>query len=807
MDYLANFVITYVNGLYGNTDNVITVQDGSILPDPATVGQYNLVWWNITDYPVPVVNPSYKDPNVEIVRVISKSGNTITILRGQEGTSASAKNTTGKTYALAMAITAKAFSDIKNELAEKANLSHTHTISDLPIASSGESSSTKIVRADDSRLSDARTPLAHTHTKSQITDFTHSHTISDLPVASSGEVSSTKIVRADDSRLSDARAPLSHTHPFSDITSRPTTLAGYGITDAVPISQKGAPNGVATLDSNGLIPSNQLPSYVDDIVEYDSQTNFPSTGSPSKIYVALDTGKQYRWSGSQYIDISSASTADTAYKLATARQFSITGDATASAVNFDGTQNVTLNVTLASSGVTAGTYPKVTVDSKGRVIAGGSLSASDIPNLDWSKITTGKPTTLAGYGITDAVSSSEVVTTATANKILKLDNNAKLPASITGNAETATKLATARSIALIGDISGSNTFDGSNNITITATLTSVATAGTYTKVTIDAKGRVTSGTSLSASDIPNLDWSKITTGKPTTLAGYGITDAVINGGSVPKITSGNESLLPSSSQAGQLYIAIDTYKIYRDTGTSWNIISSRQWEDILNKPSTYTPSAHTHTISDITNLSSFAGSTSITTLGTITTGVWQATAISPSKIATDASNRFVTDTQISNWNTAYTHSQTTHVLPDGTNATGTWNISITGTAGAVDWLNITNKPSTFTPSTHTHTISSITDISVSDGYIPHRTSSGLADSPIFTNGTNVGIGTTSLSSAGLVVAKDVSGAAIDVVSKRIINVGTPSADSDAVNKAYVDTAISAAAGSSDSLLSYLFIGM
>ncbi len=52
------------------------------------------------------------------------------------------------------------------------------------------------------------------------------------------------------------------------------------------------------------------------------------------------------------------------------------------------------------------------------------------------------------------------------------------------------------------------------------------TAGTYTKVTTDAFGRVTSGTTLSASDIPSLDWSKITTGKPTTVAGYGITDAV-----------------------------------------------------------------------------------------------------------------------------------------------------------------------------------------------------------------------------------------------------------------------------------------
>ncbi|MBW7887462.1 MAG: hypothetical protein H3C35_03750 [Bacteroidetes bacterium] len=56
-------------------------------------------------------------------------------------------------------------------------------------------------------------------------------------------------------------------------------------------------------------------------------------------------------------------------------------------------------------------------------------------------------------------------------------------------------------------------------------LATIVSAGTYTKVTVDAKGRVTGGASLAAGDIPSLDWSKITSGKPTTLSGYGITDA------------------------------------------------------------------------------------------------------------------------------------------------------------------------------------------------------------------------------------------------------------------------------------------
>lgn len=58
---------------------------------------------------------------------------------------------------------------------------------------------------------------------------------------------------------------------------------------------------------------------------------------------------------------------------------------------------------LKSGIVTAGTYTKVTVDTYGRVTAGAALAAADIPSLPWSKITSGKPTTLAGYGITDGV--------------------------------------------------------------------------------------------------------------------------------------------------------------------------------------------------------------------------------------------------------------------------------------------------------------------------------------------------------------------------------------------------------------------
>ena len=81
---------------------------------------------------------------------------------------------------------------------------------------------------------------------------------------------------------------------------------------------KGANNGIAELDSSGKVPSTQLPSYVDDILEYSYNTDFPSVGETGKIYIATSTNKTYRWSGSAYVEISASlalgTTSSTAFR-------------------------------------------------------------------------------------------------------------------------------------------------------------------------------------------------------------------------------------------------------------------------------------------------------------------------------------------------------------------------------------------------------------------------------------------------------------------------------------------------------------
>lgn len=120
-----------------------------------------------------------------------------------------------------------------------------------------------------------------------------------------------------------------HTHTFASLTSKPTTLSGYGITDAYTKTEsdgkyatktdsdtKYQPKGsYATLGSDGKVPSSQLPSYVDDVIEgYYSNGKFYSdsaktkeiTGEGGKIYTDLTSNKTYRWGGTAWVEISAS---------------------------------------------------------------------------------------------------------------------------------------------------------------------------------------------------------------------------------------------------------------------------------------------------------------------------------------------------------------------------------------------------------------------------------------------------------------------------------------------------------------------
>ena len=101
LDPVTNFGNTTVSTGYDDSalEIVLSAGGGAKLPDPVVDGAYNLTWWNSSDYP-----SASQDPNKEIIRVTGPAGtgNTKTITRAQEGTSASTKNTAGKTYRVAL---------------------------------------------------------------------------------------------------------------------------------------------------------------------------------------------------------------------------------------------------------------------------------------------------------------------------------------------------------------------------------------------------------------------------------------------------------------------------------------------------------------------------------------------------------------------------------------------------------------------------------------------------------------------------------------------------------------------------------
>lgn len=110
LDATKNFAKVTVSTGYDDaaTTVVLETDEGAKLPAPSTDGEFNLVWYNASDYG----DPS-DDPNVEIVRVTARSTDTLTITRAQEGTTAKTHNTSGKTYRMVLAITQKMIEDIE----------------------------------------------------------------------------------------------------------------------------------------------------------------------------------------------------------------------------------------------------------------------------------------------------------------------------------------------------------------------------------------------------------------------------------------------------------------------------------------------------------------------------------------------------------------------------------------------------------------------------------------------------------------------------------------------------------------------
>lgn len=184
-------------------------------------------------------------------------------------------------------------------------------------------------------------------------------------------------------------------------------------------ANKGIAGGYASLDGAGLVPSTQLPSYVDDVLEYANLAAFPATGVSGVIYVAIDTSKTYRWTGSVYVEISaSPGTTDSLtegsvnlyFTTARARQSVSAG----TGISYDNSTGVITNSSpdqtvalTAGTGIsTSGTYPNFTItnsapDQTVALTAGTGISTSGAyPNFTITNSAPDQTVALTGSGTT-----------------------------------------------------------------------------------------------------------------------------------------------------------------------------------------------------------------------------------------------------------------------------------------------------------------------------------------------------------------------------------------------------------------------
>lgn len=203
-------------------------------------------------------------------------------------------------------------------------------------------------------------------------------------------------------------------------STKPTYTASE--VGAIASSLKGSNNGVAELDANGKVPSTQLPSYVDDVIEgylyngrfyEDSAHTTEISGESGKIYVNVSTNKTYRWSGTTFSVISDTialgETSSTAYR----------GDRGKTAYD---------HASAKGSAFSSGLY-KITTNAEGHVTAATAVKKSDITNLGIpssdtnTQVTQTATTTSADYEVLFSATADNTTRTETARKNSNLKFN------------------------------------------------------------------------------------------------------------------------------------------------------------------------------------------------------------------------------------------------------------------------------------------------------------------------------------------------------------------------------------------------
>ena len=463
---------------------------------------------------------------------------------------------------------------LETKYVQEKDVKDTYTATDEnPISGKGVSAVVNTLQQD----INGKSNIGHKHTKSEITDFPTS-----MP-------------------------PTAHTHDDRYYTE---TEVDTKLNSKLNTSLKGSANGLAELDANGKVPSSQLPSFVDDIIEgylsggkfYKESTHTTEiTGETGKIYIDLATNKTYRWSGSAFVVVSETlalgETSSTAYR----------GDRGKTAYDHSQSTHARTDATKVEKSSTNGnikingTETTVYTHPSGTNPHGTTKSDVGLGNVGNFKAVS----TVANQGLTEAEKSNARANigagvSSFSGSYNDLTNKPTIPT--VGNGTVTIKQAGASKGTFTMNQSGNTTIEltDSNTTYGVATSSALGLVKSGTDITVDSSGNVSVNDDSHNHVISNVDGlqSALNAKKPSEPTTFSLQKDYV-GVRTANRTANQYYEFWDGGNAGWAGIHAGSITAHENfignlSGNA-DSASSVPWSGITGKPSTFTPASHTHT--------------------------------------------------------------------------------------------------------------------------------------------------------------------------------------------------------------------